>query len=117
MLRILEYQFPFQHQLPITISEIFENYRLVKTITLTFKKLYKRVISDFNTFARTVFDLAQKNQWKPYLNVLRLLALPQILVVTQARFLKHLRGTAYSQLINLQDSINKSDFDIFHTVQ
>ena len=59
----------------------------------------------------TVFHLPEKLVGNQYLEVLRILVPHHILF--PYLFLQNLRGTAYVQLINFEDTINKSDFDTF----
>ena len=58
-----------------------------------------------------IFGFTKKARGNQYLDVLRMLVLPWILVplATPAKF----RGNSYVQLMNLQDHRHESDFDIY----
>ena len=104
MWTILEYQFPVRYQYPLAISESLENYGLSKLIN--FQDPTNK--SDFGTYyARKVYDLAEKpiSGCSQNFSFWSDIGYPSNLLV-------NFRGTKFAQLINIQDPIRKSDFDI-----
>ena len=102
MWTILRYQYPLTYQYPLAIPETLQNYYLGKLIN--FQDATNK--SDFDTYyTRKFYDLAEKSIFGCYYYFLVRYWLPQ-------QFLKNFRGTKLVQLINVQDPICKSDFDI-----
>ena len=107
MLLISEYQFPHKYiSIPLKFQK---NVRTTAQLELfNFQEPTQK--NDFGSYCgERVFHLLKKLVGNQYLEVFRILVLPEILVPQQ--FLQNFRDTAYVQLNNVQDPAHKNELD------